>query len=280
MDHMMPKMDGIETTEKLREMGYKGAIVALTANALVGNDALFSQHGFDGFIPKPINVRYLNTILNKFIRDRHPEEAKKYKPRGAVLLPAAASQAVFPKTDLSMEKLLQIFCSDAEKAVSILRQTSANGNIKLFTITVHAMKSALMNVGEPEISEQAKALEQAGFNGDTDFIAANVESFTQNLVSLIKKHNPAKNTAANNADMSNADMLIEDTAYLKKYLQNIKEACEDYDDTAVYAALDRLKEKQWKMKTTSALEKIHDMLFLDSDFDQAAKHAEIFLMQS
>jgi PAS domain S-box-containing protein len=34
MDHMMPEMDGIETTQKLREQGYKGVIVALTANAI------------------------------------------------------------------------------------------------------------------------------------------------------------------------------------------------------------------------------------------------------
>jgi len=80
MDHMMPKMDGIETTKKLRELGYKGFIVALTANALVGNDKMFENNGFDEFLPKPIDLDQLNTILNKFVRDMHPQEAKKYKP--------------------------------------------------------------------------------------------------------------------------------------------------------------------------------------------------------
>jgi len=79
MDHMMPKMDGIETTQKLREGGYTGFIVALTANALVGNDKIFAQNGFDGFITKPIDIKQINTILNKFVRDMHPEEAKSYK---------------------------------------------------------------------------------------------------------------------------------------------------------------------------------------------------------
>jgi len=67
MDHMMPKMDGIETTQKLRELGYTGAIVALTANALAGNDEMFMQNGFDGFISKPIDPRDLDGALNKFI---------------------------------------------------------------------------------------------------------------------------------------------------------------------------------------------------------------------
>jgi len=68
MDHMMPKMDGIEATKKLRERGYKGPIVALTANALVGNDEMFARHGFDGFISKPIDIRRLDAVLHKFIR--------------------------------------------------------------------------------------------------------------------------------------------------------------------------------------------------------------------
>ncbi|MCL2243070.1 MAG: ATP-binding protein [Treponema sp.] len=85
MDHMMPKMDGIETTKKLRELGYTGSIVALTANALVGNDKMFENNGFDGFIPKPIDINQINTILNKFVRDMHPEEAKKYKSDAVML---------------------------------------------------------------------------------------------------------------------------------------------------------------------------------------------------
>ena len=70
MDHMMPQMDGMETTGKLRALGYKGVIVALTANALVGNAELFIQSGFDDFISKPIDVRQLNMVLNKFVRER------------------------------------------------------------------------------------------------------------------------------------------------------------------------------------------------------------------
>ena len=71
MDHMMPGMDGIEATHKLRAMGYSGAIVALTANALVGNEEMFEQNGFDGFLSKPIDILSMDAVLNRFIRDRH-----------------------------------------------------------------------------------------------------------------------------------------------------------------------------------------------------------------
>jgi len=254
---MMPEMDGIKTTEKLREFGYKGVIVALTANALTGNDKMFAQKGFDGFIPKPIDIRHLNTALNKFVRDKHPEEAAKYKPETASV-----------QTNETRAKLLKIFCRDAEKAIITLRETTATGNIKLFTTTAHAMKSALANIGETEKSELAAALEKAGIDGDRNFIAANTEGFIKTLETLIKKLSPTQTVVAD---------VTEDTTYLKEQLQIIKTACEDYDDTAAYAALDRLKEKQWKQQTAEALEKIRDALFLHSDFDEAAKLAGAFL---
>jgi HPt (histidine-containing phosphotransfer) domain-containing protein len=237
--------------------------VALTANALTGNDEMFLRHGFDGFIPKPIDIRRLNAVLNKFVRDRHPEEAKENKPQAVETAEAPDEKRV---------ELLQIFRRDAEKAVITMRKTAprrgeAGGNLKLFTTTAHAMKSALSYVGETEISMLAAALEQAGLKGNRDFIADNTESFIETIEALIKELSPAQTAAVGDADVT------EDTAYLKEQMQIIKAACTHYDDTVAYAALDRLKEKPWKPQTAAVLEEIRDILYLHSDFDGAAEQA-------
>ena len=70
MDHMMPGMDGIEATKQLRGMGYKEPVVALTANAVAGQSDIFKKNGFDDFISKPIDIRQLNSVLNKMVRDK------------------------------------------------------------------------------------------------------------------------------------------------------------------------------------------------------------------
>ena len=268
MDHMMPEMDGIETTEKLRGLGYKGIIVALTANALAGNDVMFARHGIDGFISKPVDIRQLNTVLNRFIRDRRPEEAKKHKPQ--------TSQQI--ETSAINPELIRVFCRDAQKAAATLRETAprrdgAGGDLKLFTITVHAMKSALANVGERETSALASALEKAAFRGDTDYIAAHTDSFIEALESLIKKF-----SAGVTGEIKN-ETTHEDMAYLTEQMQVVKDACTHYDDTAAYNAFDRLKEKPWKTNTAAVLEEIREMLFLHSDFDGAAERAGVFLTQ-
>ncbi len=265
MDHMMPLMDGIETVRKLRGMGYGGAIVALTANALSGNDEMFKQNGFEGFIAKPIDVRHLNTVLNKFVRDRHPEEAAKYKAVPTLNDAEAASPGQAARLS---PKLLEVFRRDAKKAVVTLRESAANGDMKLFALTAHAMKAALANIGEDIASASAYALENAGHGNDAAFIASHAENFINMLESLIVKFTPA------NADTD--DDISEDTAYLTERLLEVKTACEAYDDTAAYVALDLLNDRKWKAETTAALGKVRDMLFLHSDFEAAAEYISSF----
>jgi CheY-like chemotaxis protein len=279
MDHMMPEMDGIETTQKLRKQGYKGVIVALTANAIAGNEEMFKQNGFDDFVSKPIDVRCLNVALNTFVRDKYPEEAKKY----IVTDTEASAKATKITTIVSAvnsssavdPKLLEIVCRDAQKAVVTLRETMSNGDIKLFTTTVHAMKSALANIGEKETSAVALALENAGRNGDREFITANADKFIETLLVLIEKLTPAKQDV--DYDDTDAD-IFQDLDYLAQQLSAVKSACEDYDDTTAYAALDLLKEKTWKKRVLAALEEIRDTLFLHSDFDKAAEQADKIIL--
>ncbi|MDR1485412.1 MAG: response regulator [Planctomycetaceae bacterium] len=69
MDHMMPVMDGLETTAKIRELpnGRKVPIVALTANAVSGVREMFLSSGMDDFLSKPIDPAKLESILLKWI---------------------------------------------------------------------------------------------------------------------------------------------------------------------------------------------------------------------
>jgi signal transduction histidine kinase/CheY-like chemotaxis protein len=81
MDHMMPEMDGIEATRIIREeIGTEYAktvpIVALTANALVGNESMFLKKGFQAFLSKPVDTLKLDALLNAWIRDRRKASQK------------------------------------------------------------------------------------------------------------------------------------------------------------------------------------------------------------
>lgn len=74
MDHMMPVMDGIETTERLRQMEdeyyHTVPIVALTANALTDAREKFARAGMDDFVAKPIEMKEICRCIRQWV----PEE--------------------------------------------------------------------------------------------------------------------------------------------------------------------------------------------------------------
>ena len=71
MDHMMPFMDGVEATQKIRaiqtEYAQELPIVALTANAIKGVERQFKEAGMNDYISKPIHMKQLSDILEKWI---------------------------------------------------------------------------------------------------------------------------------------------------------------------------------------------------------------------
>jgi signal transduction histidine kinase/CheY-like chemotaxis protein len=78
MDHMMPKMDGVEATRIIREnVGTEYAknipIIALTANAVAGTEKMFLANGFQAFLSKPINIMQMDEVINIWVRDKEKE---------------------------------------------------------------------------------------------------------------------------------------------------------------------------------------------------------------
>ncbi|MDR2136540.1 MAG: response regulator [Treponema sp.] len=78
MDHMMPEMDGMEAVRIIRseidsDYARNIPIVALTANALAGNEEMFLANGFNGFISKPIEIKRLDELLKNLVQPEIPK---------------------------------------------------------------------------------------------------------------------------------------------------------------------------------------------------------------
>jgi len=273
MDHMMPKMDGIEAVKIIRNLGYKEPIVALTANALAGQAEIFFNNGFDGYISKPIDIRQLNSTLNKLVRDKQSvaviEEARRQKE---ILSNAGRHLSV-------NRQLIEFFLRDAKKSASVLEAVYINKgrrseDLSMFIINIHGMKSALANIGKDELSEHAARLEQAGREKNIKYIMSELPSFLELLNNVI--HKLENETNASKADAGGEEL---DPQFLKEKLLAIRSSCAIYNKKAAKNLLTELKEKTWPPSTAQLLSNISEYL-LHSEFDEILKSIDDFVKRN
>jgi CheY-like chemotaxis protein/HPt (histidine-containing phosphotransfer) domain-containing protein len=247
MDHMMPKMDGIEATQEIRKLGGKYEklpIIALTANAVAGMKETFLSSGFNGFISKPIAVQELDKVLRewlsleKVIHSGEPDTAGAVNANDAFdnfIKDVSRIEEINTEVGLSrfpgMKEIYRItvemFYKKLLSECNNMTGFLAAEDLENFAISVHAMKSSLATVGSMRLSEIAAELETASKNREMEFCQEKYPVLRDRLLSLQKKLSVIFDGAKDGEEKEpgNMDSLREDT---KKALA----AVEAYDDDA------------------------------------------------
>jgi len=224
---------------------------------------MFLQNGFDGFLSKPIDSRELNYILNEFIRNKQSSE----------VIEAARSEMELNKADSPLERnktisdeMLTATISDINNALSVLDNMfpdiydSSKIDIKLYTTTVHGVKSVLINMNEAVLTSVAQRLEKAGDSEDIDIISDETPDFIRGLRefnSKIKVEADERKAAAEKI----VDIVSDDKkVILSKKLTEIKNACESYDKRTAKKSLDALKQEAWPQEINDLMSEISSCL--------------------
>jgi CheY-like chemotaxis protein len=260
MDHMMPYMDGIEATKIMRELGYDSPIVALTANAVVGQADVFLTSGFNAFVSKPIDMRELNIVLKKFIRDKQPPEVLEAARRQNADADAEA-KAVDGTGKPSLDPALaEIFLRDASTALTALEELCGNRgdacagcDMQMYVVIVHGMKSSLANIGEKELSAVALTLEQAGREKNIAVMEAETPSFMSNVRLFMKKLTQREEIRLEKATEN-------DLSFLRDKLLEMQEACGTYDTKIAKDIVTELRKKEWPGQVNEMLKAIAEHL--------------------
>ena len=198
MDHMMPGMDGVETTKIIRETGVKVTIIALTANAIVSAKEEFFAAGMDDWLTKPIDKVLFFKTLEKWIpadkvtkapvetgnagEEDEDDEFRRSVERIEGLSVQTGLERVFEWE--TYETSLRLLINEIEKCDRNLNKFLEAGEMKNFSISVHGMKGALNFTGAMELAGQAYDLEIASDKGDAAFCASNLPPFLKGLNAL------------------------------------------------------------------------------------------------
>ncbi|MCL2600304.1 MAG: ATP-binding protein, partial [Treponema sp.] len=258
MDHMMPGMDGIQTVKAIRdginsEHAKTVPIIALTANALMGNDALYMENGFQAFLTKPIDVFKLDQVLNRWVRD--PKKEAPGSPGSKESEPAKAAPGIADLLNrhtvpgLNLASGFAHLQNDKDAYLSVLRSfvrhtptkigvlKNPDGDPESYRIIVHGLKGSSRGIGAEKLGVLAGKLEKAAMDGDRDYIRDNNSAFievTEKLVADVAVFLEA----ASGGDAGGEKPEMEHPA--PELLQEILRACEDYDIQALRKATETL----------------------------------------
>jgi signal transduction histidine kinase/DNA-binding response OmpR family regulator/HPt (histidine-containing phosphotransfer) domain-containing protein len=225
MDHMMPGIDGVEATRIIREeIGTEYAktvpIIALTANAIVGNEEVFLGKGFQAFLTKPIEPARLDAVIHEWVRNTELEKTfvdqqvnvggktfldqRSGKERRRAERRSGFDRRIFGKgiSGLDIGKALKFFNGDNESYLQVLHLYTFNipplldvaenvnkENLADYAITVHGIKSSSRSIGAEGLANKAEALEKAAKEGDIDFVIANNAAFIAGAEKIIGELN-------------------------------------------------------------------------------------------
>ena len=78
MDVQMPEMDGLRAAKLLRERGFHGKIIAMTANTSDTDRTACLESGMDGFLSKPVTLRSLTAALKANLSNNKQESKMGY----------------------------------------------------------------------------------------------------------------------------------------------------------------------------------------------------------
>ncbi|MDR1621518.1 MAG: response regulator [Synergistaceae bacterium] len=200
IDHMMPDMDGIDTAEVIRGMPgdyYQNLpLVAFTANAMTGMREMFLEKGFDDYLTKPIEIRKLYAIINKWIpREKRRQGTYKPEPRSPVPRSRLPEGRNVKGIDLSAGKdrfydeesylqVLHAYCQHTPALLEKLKDVSEE-NLKDYAVTVHGIKGSSYGICAAAVGKEAETLELAAKAKDLAVIREKNDAFIETVKELL-----------------------------------------------------------------------------------------------
>ena len=171
-DIHMPRMDGYELTRRLRaleaerHMPMRTPVVAVTANAMKGEEERCLAAGMDAYLVKPVNIDWLRATLVRWLSIDETAE----HPAGDGDAAGAIDQTVLTSwlgnDRAAIASLLEKFRDTAIDTEREISAASRFGDLAAVAAASHRLKGAAQAVGAKGVGAAAITLEQAARAGD------------------------------------------------------------------------------------------------------------------
>ena len=275
MDYMMPVMDGIETTKKIREIpSFKDLpIIAFTANVISGAKEMFFSSGFSDFLAKPVEMTKLIEIFEKWIPKDKKEDfsPKKAESQANITIKidgvdVDAGLSITGGVFENYIEILEVFHKDGLKKIQEIEDSLKSNDIKLYATYVHALKSTLASIGAAGLSTSAKNLEFAGKSENIGYIENNNDAFIRELRKLLGKIGETINPEG---DPPQSGSLEIDS--IKPELLSLEKSLNEMDGASMNEIIKQLKARCKDSNLKDRMEKLEQYILM-CEYEEAAEY--------
>jgi PAS domain S-box-containing protein len=166
MDMQMPVLDGMQATRRLRAQGYRGPIVALTANAMQDDIRRCEEAGCDGFLTKPIDrARFSATVARYLGADNRVRHEVDESPIVSSLL----------AEEPELADLVAGFIARLPGLIEELAGAHDARDWAALKAKAHDLKAVGGGYGFPQVTEVAAKIEFEIAKKDTPGVTAQIE---------------------------------------------------------------------------------------------------------
>jgi PAS domain S-box-containing protein len=172
MDVQMPVMDGLEATRCIRawekERGNDPVrIVALTANAMRGDDQICMDAGMDGYLSKPLDRGKLRDLIESAVFRSQSSGGLRAAPAiDASPLDIQACLERYDNDHALLAEVVSSFRATCPAMVSKLRHAVSTSDVVAAERAAAHLRTALLAIGAMRASDLAGALEAGSRAGD------------------------------------------------------------------------------------------------------------------
>ncbi|MDG2383819.1 MAG: PAS domain S-box protein [Pirellulaceae bacterium] len=184
LDMMLPRMDGVEVTARIRELwGDEMPIIALTAQVMDGAPERLLQAGLSACLAKPIESYSLLQTLASFLGDAEPRkrEDNEISSTSKEILDEHALRTRCNQDQELVFELVELFAGTCRESIVHLDSACDTSNSDLLARAAHRLKGSLMNMCAPDAIASIQALELASKRADWEQIKNNVLRIKQDL---------------------------------------------------------------------------------------------------
>jgi len=195
MDLQMPVLNGYEAVKIIRDSGDTTPVIALTANAIKGENEKCLAAGMNDYIAKPFKEEAFILTIAQCLHGKLPSmpvTTAASIPDDNALSAASIPQEISRGNTAFIEKMVRLFCDQSPMMVQQIKDAFTSRELELMSTVAHKLKPSIDNLKIDSLRQVIRSIEKAGKQHTiTEDLAYNIqltEEIINKTVSKLKQN--------------------------------------------------------------------------------------------